>query len=166
MPARTELARSIFLAAILSLGSFVTVNFADAHGVVSADQRAIETPWGSPGDPSRVTRTVTIVGTEIKFNVTRLSFRKGDTVRFVFVNKGEQPHEFMIADAAEQAEHRKMMAEMSGTSMPAAEANVVDAKPGETKELIWRFTKRGKFQFACNYVGHAEAGMVGTIIVR
>lgn len=91
-------------------------------------------------------------------------------MRFVFVNKGEQPHEFMIADAAEQDEHRKMMAEMSGASMPAAhqhvEGNVVDAKPGETKELTWRFTKRGKFQFACNYVGHAEAGMVVTIIVR
>ena len=63
-----------------------------------------------------------------------------------------------------------MMSQMSGMNMTAGhqhdEGDVVDAKPGETKELIWRFTKRGKFQFACNYVGHAEAGMIGTINVR
>jgi len=76
----------------------------------------------------------------------------------------------MIADAAEHAEHRKMMAEMSGMSMQVAhqhdEGNVVDAKAGETKEPIWRFTKRRKCQFACNYVGHAEAVMIGTMSVR
>jgi hypothetical protein len=38
--------------------------------------------------------------------------------------------------------------------------------PGETKELVWQFTKPGSFEFACNIPGHAEAGMAGTITVR
>ena len=148
----------VILAAVASTSSIATV----------ASHHVSDTRWGTPGDPAKVTRTVRIVATEIKFDVTHLTFRKGETIRFVFVNKGEQPHEFMIADAAEQAEHRKLMAEMAGMSMPGShdEGNVVDAKPGETKELIWRFTRKGRFQFACNYIGHAEVGMLGTVDVR
>ena len=81
------------------MGSIATTTCAGAHGAASVNHQVIETRWGAPGDPAKVTRTVTIVATEIKFDATRLTFKKGDTVRFVFVNKGEQPHEFMIADA-------------------------------------------------------------------
>lgn len=73
--------------------------------------------YGEPGDAKKADRTVTIEATEIAFNVKELTFRKGETVRFVFVNKGEQPHEFMIADAAELADHRQMMQQMAGMSM-------------------------------------------------
>lgn len=170
MPAETIFIRNISLAAILVVGSIAYAPHIAARAAGTTDKGTVETRWGSPGDPTKVHRTVRIVATEIKFNVTNLTFSSGETVRFVFVNKGEQPHEFMIADAAEQAEHRKLMSEMSGTKMTSDnhgdEQNVVDARPGESKELIWRFTKKGRFQFACNYVGHAEAGMIGTIDVR
>ena len=169
MPARNKMLRDIVLGAIVGLGSPAISTGADAHGPTSVSHHVTETRWGVPGNPARVAQTVKIIATEIKFDVAHLTFRRGDTIRFVFVNKGEQPHEFMIADAAEQAEHRKMMSAMAGTSMPAGgndEGNVVDAEPGESKELIWRFTKKGRFQFACNYIGHAEAGMIGTIDVR
>lgn len=162
MPSNTQFARRAVLGAILAVG-VSTSSIATVAGHHVGDTR-----WGTPGDPSMVTRTVRIVATEIKFDVTHLTFRTGETIRFVFVNKGEQPHEFMIADAAEQAEHRKLMAKMTGMSMPGGhdERNLVDAKPGETKELVWRFSKKGRFQFACNYIGHAEVGMLGTIDVR
>jgi uncharacterized cupredoxin-like copper-binding protein len=165
----SQSSRSAFLGAIVILGSIALAPCIAAPPAVSASHHLVGTRWGTPGDSSKVTRTVTIVATEIKYNVTHLTFRKGETVRFVFVNKGEQPHEFMIADAAEQAEHRKIMSEMSGMKMPAGnhdDGNMVDAKPGEMKDLIWHFTKKGRFEFACNYVGHAEAGMIGTISVR
>lgn len=170
MLVNVQFARNVLLGTILVLGPIVSAPCAAARAAASTNHRTVATRWGVRGDPAKVSRTVTIAATEIKFNVTRLTFKRGETVRFVFVNKGEQPHEFMIADAAEQQEHRKMMSEMSGSSMPTGsnddEGNVVGAKPGETKELIWRFTKRGTFQFACNYIGHAEAGMIGTINVR
>ena len=39
-------------------------------------------------------------------------------------------------------------------------------QPGKTGELVWRFTKAGKFDFACLVPGHFEAGMQGKIAVR
>lgn len=124
---------------------------------------------GEPGDPKKVTRTVTITATEIAFDVEKLTVKKGETVRFVLVNKGEQPHELTIADEAEQKEHREMMRQMAGmdmASMGHSDANNVSADPGETKELVWKFTKAGTVEFACNYPGHAEVGMVGEIEVK
>lgn len=124
---------------------------------------------GEPGDPKKAMRTVTITATEIAFDVKNLTVKKGETVRFVLVNKGEQPHELTIADEAEQIAHRKMMQEMAGmdmASMGHSDANNVSAEPGETKELVWTFTKAGTVEFACNYPGHAEVGMVGEIEVK
>jgi len=127
------------------------------------------TVFGKPGDPKKVSRTVTIEATEIAFNVHELKFKKGETVRFIFTNKGEQPHEFMIAEAAEQAEHRKMMTAMAGMDMSKMhhnDGNTVSTEPGETKELVWTFTKAGTAEFSCNYPGHAEVGMQGKIAVN
>ena len=41
--------------------------------------------------------------------------------------------------------------------------NAIVVKPGETKELTWRFTRAGKLEFDCNVPGHYEADMAGTI---
>ncbi|HEX7124296.1 MAG TPA: hypothetical protein VF406_00785 [Thermodesulfobacteriota bacterium] len=38
-------------------------------------------------------------------------------------------------------------------------------RPGETKELLWRFAEREDIEFACNLPGHAEAGMRGDVKV-
>lgn len=132
--------------------------------------------FGEPGDPKAVTRTVTITATEIDFDVHDLTFKTGETVKFVLVNKGQQNHELMIGDAASEAAHRKMMEEMPGMDHEAmehamgghmdVEGNAIDAHPGETKSLVWHFTKPGQKEFACNYPGHAELGMAGTITVR
>jgi uncharacterized cupredoxin-like copper-binding protein len=123
--------------------------------------------YGKPGDPKKVSRTVTIVGRDIAYDARALTFKTGETVRFIFVNRGEQPHEFTIGDKAEQEEHRRAMAEMSDMAdMDHSDGNSVSTEAGETKELVWTFTKPGAFEFACNYPGHAEAGMVGTITVE
>ncbi|MEQ1866257.1 MAG: plastocyanin/azurin family copper-binding protein [Micropepsaceae bacterium] len=131
-------------------------------------------PYGQQGDVRKATKTVKIEASEIKFNVTELKFRVGETVKFVLINKGQQDHELTIGDAAMQQEHRKMMLDMA--SMPNMDMtkmsghghsadSMVTAKPGETKELVWQFTKAGMFEFACNLPGHAEVGMTGKIVV-
>jgi len=140
-----------------------------------------EMSFGQPGDPEKVTRTVTIEATEIAFNTQELTFKTGETVKFVLENKGEQNHEFTIGDSETQLAHRKMMAEMpamdhaqmSDTEMSGMqghdhmmEGNTVDTAPGEAKTLVWQFTKPGTFEFACNYPGHAEVGMEGKIVVQ
>lgn len=143
--------------------------------VASASIGSEQVAYGQPGDSKKVSRTVRIEASEIKYNVAQLTFKAGETVNFVLVNKGEQDHELTIGDAAMQLEHRKMMQDMAAmpnmdmSKMPGhkhAAKSMITVKPGETKELVWQFTKPGSFEFACNFPGHAEVGMAGTIAVR
>ncbi|MBI1213476.1 MAG: multicopper oxidase domain-containing protein [Alphaproteobacteria bacterium] len=143
-----------------------------AHDDHSAGEQNLA---GRPGDRTKVVRTVHLVASEIRFDAKKLSFKKGEIVKFVLVNEGEQDHELTIGDAAYQLNHRKEMAEMaeatdaSMNGMAAHHHNdgsTITVKPGETKELVWQFTNAGAFEFACNIPGHAEAGMAGTITIR
>ena len=91
------------------------------------------------------------------------------------INKGGQDHQLSVGDSATQLKHRKMMQDMAAmpdmdmSKMPGHE-NMNDTmlmtKPGQTKELVWQFTKAGTFEFACNYPGHADLGMTGPIAVQ
>ncbi|MEL0108393.1 MAG: plastocyanin/azurin family copper-binding protein, partial [Rhodospirillaceae bacterium] len=36
-------------------------------------------------------------------------------------------------------------------------------EPGKSGEIIWKFTKPMKLEFACNVPGHYQSGMVGRI---
>lgn len=159
--------------AISSIAAAALGAAAMAHGGHSNSE---ENAAGQPGDPKAVSSTVRIEAGEIKFDVRKLTFRVGQTVKFIVVNKGEQDHELTIGDHITQLEHRKTMAEMAEAEggMSTGEmhghshavGSAVTVKPGETKELVWQFTKPGSFEFACNFPGHAEAGMAGTIDIR
>jgi uncharacterized cupredoxin-like copper-binding protein len=63
-----------------------------------------------------------------------------------------------------------MMHAMMGHGVPGAapvmvhdHPNSVLLKPGERKELIWKFPQDAVLEFACNLPGHYEAGMVGDV---
>ena len=132
-------------------------------------QHMAEALYGEPGDAKNVDRTITLTTTEIAFNVKDIEIKKGETIRFVLINKGEQPHELVLGDAKKQVEHRQMMIDMAGMDMSEmhhADHNSISAEPGETKELIWHFTKAGSFEFACNFPGHADLGMMGSLNVK
>ena len=129
---------------------------------------------GRPGNPNDVVRAVRLVASEIKFDVNKHSFRTGETIKFVIVNKGEQDHELAIGDAAFQRNHCEEMEEMAAMDHASvkgmrghehAAGSAVTVKPGETRELVWQFTRPGTFEFDCNFPGHTEAGMAGTITV-
>jgi uncharacterized cupredoxin-like copper-binding protein len=44
--------------------------------------------------------------------------------------------------------------------------NGIRLEPGKSGELVWRFTKKGEFEYGCLIPGHREAGMTGLIIVK
>jgi uncharacterized cupredoxin-like copper-binding protein len=44
--------------------------------------------------------------------------------------------------------------------------NAKRLSPFNSGELVWKFTKRGEFEFACLIPGHLEAGMLGKVIVK
>lgn len=139
----------------------------ESHGQHDLEQH--EMIFGAPGNAKDVDRTITIEASEIAFDVKDIKVKAGETVRFILVNKGEQPHELAIGSTDAMAEHRQMMVDMAGMDMSEMhhnEGNSISTEPGETKELIWHFAKAGMFEFSCNYPGHSEIGMTGLLSVE
>lgn len=135
--------------------------------------------FGAPGKSAEADRSITITLADNYYDPEMITVRPGETIRFVLNNKGEFEHEFSINTAAANTAHRKEMAAMtemdhstmdhSKMDMPMPPAmrhddpNMVMLQPGETKELIWKFTKAMLIEFACNIPGHYESGMQGKI---
>jgi len=188
MPRLTKLALASVGVALLLASPALADGSGHDHGTKSdtsghmAGMQEFETKladtsaFGMKGDSARVSRTVAIEATEIRYDIERLEFKAGETVRFVIINKGEQVHELTIGDAAYQETARKMMAHMAEMGMDltspehaaahASAGNTVVVQVGETKEIVWTFTKAGSFEFSCNMIGHPEVGMKGPIEVN
>lgn len=126
--------------------------------------------FGEPGKAAEVDRVVRVRADGLSYELEETRFRVGETVKFVITNVSGLPHDFTLGNAATQAAHRKEMAEMiagDGMSghMDHNDGNAVFLKPGETKALIWKFTRTGQLKYGCNVPGHYEAGMEGPIVV-
>jgi uncharacterized cupredoxin-like copper-binding protein len=126
-----------------------------AHSATSAD--------GQPGSAAEADRTVRVEARDTAFDVKRIQVRAGETIRFVVTSTGQLVHEFAIAHPEENEAHRKMMQQMP--DMVHDEPNVIMLKPGETKELVWKFGKEAALEFSCNIPGHAKQGMKGALRV-
>lgn len=134
------------------------------HGADAAHDKNSLT-FGQPGDAKKVNRTVRIKALDtMRYNKRKFAVRAGETVRFTVTNAGKIRHEFVIGDATEQREHAKEMQGMSGMAMHD-EANGVSLAPGETKSIVWRFTRPGTVELACHEPGHYQAGMISRVIV-
>jgi uncharacterized cupredoxin-like copper-binding protein len=124
--------------------------------------------FGAPAHAGKATRTVRIGIGDLSYDTSEITVRAGETVRFVLTNHSAFEHEFAVADARTQTEHRAEMAEAAAhnEAMQHDDPNVVTVKPGQTAELTWRFGAAGRLEFDCNIPGHYESGMKGTIVVR
>ncbi len=123
---------------------------------------------GEPGNPGKAARTVEIVMSEtsdgMRFTPDRVEARPGEQIRFAIRNVGGLEHEFVLGTQAANKEHAKMMAEMP--EMKHSDPNAVTLAPGASATLLWRFTHKGEFEYACLIAGHYEAGMHGAVDVR
>src|SRR5688500_5269361 len=124
---------------------------------------------GSPGDPSKVSRTIEITAVENRFKPSEINVKQGETIKFVVKNNGKKKHEMMLGTPDEIDEHGKMMKknpDMEHRGHP----NMVTVNPGETGELVWHFTDAGTVSFACPLPGHFKGmnfpGMTGIITVE
>ncbi len=119
---------------------------------------------GEPGKVSNVTRTINVNMTDnMRFSPADISVQQGETVRFVVKNSGAVKHELVLGTPGELKEHYAMMMKMPG--MEHADENMVSVAPGKSGEIVWRFTKSGKVDFACLQPGHYDAGMKGLVTV-
>ncbi len=124
--------------------------------------------FGEPGKTADVTQTIQVdavdANGEMRFEHAPLTIKQGETIKFVVTNKGEIAHEFSIGDAASQRAHAAMMQKMPDMKHEN-DATAVTLQPGQTKELVWTFSKpvKGQIELACQVPGHYEGGMVSKL---
>jgi uncharacterized cupredoxin-like copper-binding protein len=98
------------------------------------------------------------------FEPRTLKFRKGETVKLVITNAGEQEHEFVLDTSEKNVAHKAMMEEMG--DMEHDDPNAIRLEPGAEGEIVWTFSNTGTFEYACLMLGHYEAGMHGPVAVN
>jgi uncharacterized cupredoxin-like copper-binding protein len=123
---------------------------------------------GTPGDPSKRARTVEVTMREadgsMSFAPDRIEVRRGEQIKFALKNAGTQDHEFMLATKEENVTHGKLMERFP--EMEHDDPNGKRLAPQTSSDIIWKFTKKGTFEFACLIPGHYQAGMHGLIMVK
>lgn len=152
----------VLVAAFICIG--VIARPAPAYAIVEADAFSA----GEPGDPQQSARLVDVTmrdaGGELVFDPNLVKVKLGEQIRFVVTNAGQLEHEFFLGSSDEISEHEASMKTMP--DMERNDVNLIRLKPGETKELIWHFTKPSDFEYACLLPGHLEAGMLGKVVVE
>ena len=123
---------------------------------------------GEPGNPNKPARTVKVSmeeqGKKLFFEPGRIIVRKGEQIRFVLFNDGTESHEFVLATVRENLRHAKFM--KTHPHMKHRDPNAVTLTAFSGGMLLWKFTKRGTFEYGCLIPGHRKAGMHGTIVVE
>ncbi len=141
--------------------------------------------FGMPGKAADVDRTVNVVMKDNYYTLKSIKVKPGETIRFKIYNKGTFLHEFGIGTKAMHKAHQKQMMTMMDHGMIGAskinhermkmdhgdgkmmmkhdDPNSLLLEPGKSGEIIWKFTKPMKLEFACNVPGHYQSGMVGRI---
>jgi uncharacterized cupredoxin-like copper-binding protein len=123
---------------------------------------------GEPGDPKKPARAIKVRMLEgdkkMVYEPAQIEVRRGEQILFVVQNDGDEDHEFMLATVAENHKHGELM--KKSPDMEHDDPNATRVHPYAKRELLWKFTKRGEFEFACLIPGHYEAGMHGKIIVK
>jgi len=84
--------------------------FAAGTGEHSHDEMEV----GRPGIEAEVTRTINVRMYETEdgeylYEPRDLAIKAGETIRFVIVNDGESPHEFVLDTMPKNAEHKALM---------------------------------------------------------
>ena len=141
---------------------------AEPHGGGHGHSHGSGFSAGEPGNPRRPARVVTVTMQEAAgkmiYSPDRVAVKRGEQVRFVLTNVGELDHEFVLATAEENLRHAQDM--QHHPAMEHDDANAKRLAPKQKSEVLWRFTKRGTFEFGCLIPGHREAGMTGTVVVE
>jgi uncharacterized cupredoxin-like copper-binding protein len=186
------LMKSVFVSGLgLTMCAAAMAGATDDHDH-GTDQRAQashahESDFGKPGSEHDVHRTIELTLGDISFDSKEIVVEDGETVRFVLRNQGQLLHEFNIGTPDLHEAHQREMLEMFERGMMTAtgtmhhmnemdhskmggmthdDPNAVLVDPGQTRELIWTFTRTARLEFACNIPGHYQSGMFGPIRFR
>ena len=163
-----KLLLSTALSLLITAPAFAAGTHGGGHGDDGHGDMHKEMAIGMPGKAEAVDRTIDVImretdDGEMIFEPAEFDIKKGETIRFNVVNKGEIEHEFVIDTMEGNAEHKEAMAKMD---MEHDDPNSVRLDSGMEGEVIWTFANEGSFEFACLIPGHYESGMHGPITVE
>jgi uncharacterized cupredoxin-like copper-binding protein len=119
---------------------------------------------GEPGDPGKPARTIEIAMSEMSYELSNISVKRGEQIRFVLRNVGREDHEFLLATTKENLQHAEVM--KKHPHMEHDDPNGVRLAPKKTAEILWKFTHAGTFEFSCLIPDHRDYGMVGHVTVK
>ena len=123
---------------------------------------------GEPGDPTKPFRIVRISIHDGKggmgYTPQSLEVHLGEQIKFIIWNDGIYDHEFILASTADNLKHAALMKKFP--DMEHADPNAKTIGPYNSAEILWRFSKKGTFEFSCLIPGHREAGMIGKVAVK
>jgi plastocyanin len=99
-------------------------------------------------------------GVAASINKTLLTFeaKVGETIRFDVIDVGNLVHSFHLHDA-------ELISEFGNPGTPVPDA-VLGLEPGTADSVLVNLTQPGIFLFHCHVVQHADAGMIGILIVE
>ena len=139
---------------------------------------------GVKGNLDDVNRIIKVSMYDNYYEPNKFIVKKNETIKFEIENKGQLVHEFNIASKKMHLKHqpemmtmveneillvdkidKEKMKEMSkkNPTMAHSHSNSVLLSPGESAELIWKFSNSLDLEAACNVPGHYEAGMIAKI---
>jgi azurin len=130
--------------------------------------------------PASGPRTVEIAGgDDMKYSVTTIPAKAGETLRIRLVSKGTLPKVAMahnvvvLKPGSKQLDFVNAAAMARATDFIPAEmkdqvlAATTLAGPGETVEVVFKVPAvEGNVPFVCTFPGHFAAGMRGNIVVK
>ena len=123
-----------------------------------------QTAFGRAADPRKATRTVRVeMSDAMRFAPAEIRVKRGESIRFVPVNRGKVMHEMVIGTLENLKQHAELM--RNHPHMEHEEAHMAHVAPGKSGEIGWQFTHAGEFYYACLIPGHFEAGMIGKVVV-
>jgi azurin len=137
-------------------------------------------PKPAAAAPAGAARTIEITGgDDMKFSVTKIDAKRGETIRIVLKSVGTIPKIAM----AHNVVVLKLDADQIKFSQAGAMARATDfippdmkdqvlaatklAGPGETVEVTFKVpAKPGAYPYICTFPGHFAAGMRGQLMVK
>ena len=131
----------------------------------SHDQHAHQShAAGEPGNPQKPARTIQVEMSEMAYAPSQIEVKRGEQIRFVIRNAGQEEHEFLLATTDENLKHAEEMKKQP--QMAHDDPNGVRLAPAKSAEIVWKFTKAGTFEYSCLIPGHRDGGMIGQILVK
>ncbi|MBE9169120.1 cupredoxin domain-containing protein [Pleurocapsales cyanobacterium LEGE 06147] len=99
---------------------------------------------------------------ELKFFPDNLEFKAGNQYKLLLNNPSPSKHYFTAKDFADASWTKKVQA---GKVEVKGAIHELELKPGGEAEWVLTPMKPGTYELHCSIPGHAEAGMIGKLIV-